>query len=242
MRGDNPKTSSLRVGQLALDLPVDSSVAREDLVKGAANSIAVDLIDAWPNWPGSVVILAGPVGCGKSHIGGVWVNKSRARIIKMNDLGELGDDRENERALLLEDADGAVIEENELFHILNAKRGANASIIITSRTWPSDWNIELADLNSRLRAAQLVEIGEPDDELLRAVLYKLFADRQLQVDTSVVDYLVVRMERSLEASNQIVARIDKAALAQKRNITRKLVGEILADMETTATTDQLKLL
>ncbi|MCF6320857.1 MAG: DnaA/Hda family protein [Rhizobiaceae bacterium] len=242
MGGDNSKYSNIRAGQLALDLPVEKSFAREDLVRGKANSTAVDLIDAWPNWPGSVVILAGPVGCGKSHIGGVWANKCEARILPMKAIGELSEDRENKRALLLEDADGSDIEENALFHILNAKRSANASIVITSRNWPSDWNIELADLSSRLRAAQLVEIGEPDDELLSAVLYKLFADRQLQVDLNVVEYLVVRMERSLEAANQIVARMDAVALAQKRNITRKLAAKILTEIESTATLNQLKLL
>lgn len=217
--------------QLALELPPAVSFAREDLIEGKANSLAIELIDAWPDWPGRVVILAGPVGCGKSHIGGVWAQMSGAQVMDINALTTLGDDRGNARTLLLENARAGAIDEVALFHVLNSKRAAGGDIMITSRTWPADWGISLADLNSRLRASQLVEIGEPDDDLLRGVLYKLFADRQIPVEPNVIEYLVVRMERSLEAANSIVVRLDGIGLARKRKITRQLAGEILNDME-----------
>ena len=225
------KSKTATGDQFALKLPVENSFAREDLIVGEANSLAVEMIDAWPDWPGLVVILAGPVGSGKSHIGKIWAAKSNARIVSMSKLGTLGNDRENDRPLLLEDVDGRQIDQTELFHILNAKRATGASIVITSRIWPSDWGINLPDLASRLRAAQLVELGEPDEELLRKVLYKLFADRQLPIEANVVDYLVVRMERSLEAANQLVAKLDELGLAKKRKITRQLAGEVLAGLE-----------
>ena len=215
--------------QMALELPVENFVTREDIVEGSANALAVEMVDAWPQWPGRVVILAGPVGSGKSHIGNVWAHKAGARSIAINALNELGEDMVNDRPLLLEDAGPNLIDETALFHILNTKRALESSIIITSRSWPGDWNIALADLSSRLRAAQLVELGEPDDELLRKVLFKLFSDRQLPVDTGVIDYLVVRMERSLEAAYRIVAQLDARGLAQKRKITRILAGEVLAE-------------
>ena len=225
------KSKTATGDQFALKLPVENSYAREDLIVGAANSLAVEMIDAWPDWPGLVVILAGPVGSGKSHIGKIWAAKSDACIVSMSKLGTLGNDRENDRPLLLEDVDGGQIDQTELFHILNAKRATGASIVITSRIWPSDWGINLPDLASRLRAAQLVELGEPDEELLRKVLYKLFADRQLPIEANVVDYLVVRMERSLEAANQLVAKLDELGLAKKRKITRQLAGEVLVLLE-----------
>ena len=231
MSGDENNFDNNNKGQMALDLPVDNFVGREDIVEGPANITALEMIDCWPDWPGHLVILAGPVGSGKSHIGAIWANKSSARCLSMNALHKLGEDRDNQRPLLLEDAMINGIDETELFHVINAKRAVNAALVITSRSWPSAWGIELDDLSSRLRAAQLVEIGEPDDELLRKVLFKLFADRQLAIEPALIDYLVVRMERSLDAAHKIVERLDAMALAQKRKITRQLAGEVLAAME-----------
>ena len=51
------------------------------------------------------------------------------------------------------------------------------------------WRIALPDLASRLRALPVVALTAPDDALLRAVMVKLFADRQLAVDESLVGFL-----------------------------------------------------
>jgi chromosomal replication initiation ATPase DnaA len=99
---------------------------------------------------------------------------------------------------------------------------------MTSRVWPSALPLTVVDLASRLRAAQPVELAEPDDDLLRRVLTKLFADRQLIVDRAVVEFILTRMERSLEAANLIVERLDADALAEGRAITQRFAAEALA--------------
>ena len=87
----------------------------------------------------------------------------------------------------------------------------------------------LPDLASRLRSAHGVRLGAPDDDLLRRVLVKLFADRQLALDPQVTDYLAVRMERSLAAAAAMVDVLDRTALAEGRPITRPLAAAALAD-------------
>lgn len=109
------KISENRPVQMALELPVENFVTREDIVEGAANSLAVEMIDSWPHWPGLVVVLAGPVGSGKSHIAKVWANKANARVISMNDITELGQDRANDRPLLLEDAKPSIFKKQNCF-------------------------------------------------------------------------------------------------------------------------------
>ena len=69
----------------------------------------------------------------------------------------------------------------------------------------------------------------PDDELLRAVLEKLFQDRQLRAPEQALSYLATHMDRSIEAARQVVAAIDKAALAGKRRITVPLVADVLKE-------------
>ena len=53
------------------------------------------------------------------------------------------------------------------------------------------------------------------------------ADRQLAVDPQTVDYLATRIERSAAAARTVVAKLDRAALSEKRRITRPLVRQVL---------------
>ena len=99
-------------------------------------------------------------------------------------------------------------------------------MLITTRSAPAAWRIELPDLASRLRALPVVGLEPPDDALLRAVIVKLFADRQLAVDESLVAYLTTRIERSVAAARAAVAELDREALRLKRPVTRALAGEL----------------
>jgi chromosomal replication initiation ATPase DnaA len=170
--------------------------------------------------------LAGPVGSGNSHLAAIWRENSGATAIHP----QAGSDAAETAAkgpVLVEDADRRGFDDRALFHVINSVRENGTSLLITSRLWPMSWPAELADLRSRLKAATVVEIGEPDDELLAQVLVKLFADRQLAVDDRLIFYIVARMERSLEAAQTIVERLDRLALARGTRINRALALEVL---------------
>ena len=77
----------------------------------------------------------------------------------------------------------------------------------------------------------VVALAAPDDALLRAVLVKLFADRQLLVDESLVGYVATRIERSFAAARAVVARLDEEAMRLQRPLTRALAAEILRAQE-----------
>ncbi|HKJ62502.1 MAG TPA: DnaA/Hda family protein, partial [Hyphomicrobiales bacterium] len=114
------------------------------------------------------------------------------------------------------------------FHLLNLARETGFDVLITAREQPGAWNIALPDLRSRLRSAALVTIEEPDEALLSAVLVKLFADRQLQIEPGVVGYILKRAERSMAAIQSLVDALDRAALAERRRVTRSLAARVLA--------------
>ncbi len=133
--------------------------------------------------------------------------------------------------VLIEDIDHTRFDETALFHLINAVRENGSALLITSRVWPAAWPVSLPDLASRLKAATVVEIAEPDEELLAQVMVKLFADRQVVVDDRIIHWLVARMERSLAAARTIVARLDQLALARGSKITRAMAAEVLAQME-----------
>ncbi|OJY05833.1 MAG: hypothetical protein BGP04_10900 [Rhizobiales bacterium 62-17] len=219
-------------GQLAFDLPLEPSFSRENFLVSPSNEAAWTRFDAWPNWPGRVLLLLGPTGAGKSHLGAIWAETAGARILPAaalatTDLQALVQNP----AVLVEDADRAAGVEKELFHLINLATESGTFLAVTARQWPDSWGLKTKDLLSRLRRAPAVEIGEPDDALVRAVLVKLFMDRQLQVDATVIEFLAARIERSLAAARSVVAILDREALARGRAVTRPMAGEVLKRLE-----------
>ncbi|MFK7901779.1 MAG: DnaA/Hda family protein [Nitratireductor sp.] len=213
--------------QMALSLPVEESIAREDLLQSDANKLAVELIDNWPDWPSHVVVLAGPIGSGKTHMARIWAETSNATIIEMQDLPNLAPTLGDDQNIVVENVTAKNMNEDALFHCFNRAKANGSYILITCREFPSAWQLKLPDLSSRMRTAHIVELEEPDDQLLAGILMKLFADRQLQVEMNLIDYMVTRMERSLGAANEIVRWMDKEALGRGKKINRSLASEAL---------------
>lgn len=214
--------------QLVLDLPLRSALGMEDFFISGSNRAAVELIDRWPEWPHWAALVVGPQGAGKSHLAHVWQTASGAGALAAADLSEDAIAMlERDRALLVEDIDRAISDDRILFHLLNLAREHKFSILMTSRMAPGDMTIKLPDLRSRLRAVPLIAIEPPDETLLKAVLVKLFADRQLSVEPHVVNFIALRMERSLAAANAIVESLDREALATKRRVTRALAADVM---------------
>jgi len=214
--------------QLPLAFEHDPASGRDDLLISDPLSAAVSIVDTWPQWPSPVVILAGPVGSGKSHLASIWREKSGAVPIHPLAGGDAAEIAARQ-PVLFEDADRRGFDDQALFHVINSVRENGTGLLITTRLWPMSWPVELADLRSRLRAATVVEIGEPDDELLALVLVKLFSDRQLTVDEKLIGYIVTRMERSLDAAQTIVDRLDRLALSRRTRIGRALALEVLTE-------------
>ncbi len=214
--------------QLVLELPHRSALGLEDFLVGASNAAAVELVDSWPGWPHWAAVVSGPEGAGKSHLGHVWRQRSGAGLVTAADLGQAAlDDLARAGALLVEDLHAGVGDEQSLFHALNLAREHRWSILLTSRRAPGELDVRLPDLRSRLRALPHVAIAEPDEGLLAAVLVKLFADRQLEVEPHVVGYLTRHMERSLGAARRVVADVDRLALAMQRKVTRAVAASAL---------------
>lgn len=217
--------------QLPLAFEHDPASSRDDLIVSESLRGAIAIIDRWPDWAAPVVILAGPTGSGKSHLASIWAGRTGAWTV---DLGA-GVDEAIEAAatgpVLIEDVDRTAYHETALFHLINAVRTHGTTALMTARQFPAGWNVALPDLASRLKAATVVEIGEPDEELLAQVMVKLFADRQINVDDRIIRWLVARMERSLAAARHVVDRLDQLALARGSKITRGLAAEALSYMD-----------
>ena len=218
----------MTVKQLSLDLPHRAAFGAEDFLVSECNRGAVRLIDTWPEWKENAKLIIGPAASGKTHLARVWQARSGAEALSPTgvDIGLL-DAMGEGRALILEDIDRAGNDEKALFHLLNLAREKRLFVLLSARDEPSRFEFALPDLRSRLNALPAVRIGAPDDALLKTVMLKHFADRQLAIDPKVLDFLAVRVERSLAAASDVVAAIDRAALGSGRKISRQLVAEVL---------------
>jgi len=217
---------SIRPRQLALALDHAESYAREDFVAGPGNEAALRLIESWPDWTAHTIALIGPEGSGKTHLATIWGAAVGARVIAGRALG-LGNlpHALATGALVIEDA-AAARDERALFHLLNLAREEDASLLLTARTAPSIWPVAIPDLASRLRAVPVATLHAPDDAMLRAVIVKVAADRQLALDEAVVHYVANHIERSFAAARAAVITLDNEALRQGRPVTRALAAEL----------------
>ena len=216
--------------QLAFALPHAESLTRDNFLEGPANAAGLALVDSWPGWPNRVMLLVGPEGSGKSHLAAIWAEQAGARSISAHALtaaavpGALATG-----ALVVEDLKPSNIDERALFHLMNLAREDEAFVLITARDPPSAFDVELRDLRSRLRAVPAVTLLPPDDRLLRALIVKFGADRQMTIDETVVSYVASRIERSYAAVRQAIELLDTEALRLGRPVTRALAAELLRD-------------
>jgi chromosomal replication initiation ATPase DnaA len=218
--------------QLPLDLPHEPRYSREDFLVAPANREALQAIDAWPDWPGRMLLLTGPPGSGKSHLGAIWRQRAAAATVGGSALADADLlTLSAGKAALIDDADQIGPAEDALFHLFNLTRESGTYLLLTAAGPPDVWGLKKADLLSRLRLAPMVRLGEPDEGLARAVLVKLFHDRQLIVEPAVVDYLALRIERSLDAARAVVAALDREALARGRAVTRPMAASLLKDAD-----------
>ena len=215
--------------QLALALSHAESLAREDFLSGPSNTDALALIDSWPDWPANAVVLVGPEGSGKTHLATIWAAAAGARVISAHALDEGGLRSALATGALVVENAAAAADERALFHLINLAREENAYLLFAARTVPAAWPVAIADVASRLRAMPVLTLQAPDDAMLRAVIVKLAADRQLKLDETVVSYLSTHIERSFAAARSAVIALDNEALRLNRPPSRALAADMFRD-------------
>lgn len=220
------------MSQMAFHFDPAPNYQAANFLVGENNRQAYDAIYAWPNWPAPLVVLVGPVGVGKTHLMQLWRQHATAMQCNADELREdFNPTRYAARPIAIDDAhivSGNLGAERALFHLYNLALQNKQTLLLTAETHPQQWGLLLPDLASRLRAAIVVEIREPDEALMRSLYIKLFADRQLHVPEQVINWLLARLERSAVTAGHVVAALDHAALEHQKPISiflaRKALG------------------
>lgn len=213
--------------QLLLDLPVRPNYSPADFVESTCNQEAVRWVHRWPDWPMTMMAIYGEKGCGKTHLAHIWQQKSAARYLTSADIPHLSpfEATQEANAFVLDDAD-ILAQEEWLFHFYNSLKEKNAYLLICCQRPPTQWAIHLPDLRSRLSTLFSVEIAPPDEEALRAVLFKRCSERGMVLSTEAGDYILRRIERSFASIGCLVETLDQYALSAHRQPTLGLIREV----------------
>lgn len=214
--------------QLALPLGLAPPCLRpQDYLECRSNEGARRWAERPQAWPDGRLVVWGGEGCGKSHLLQVWAAREHAARLEGPFLSRLPSIEAP--AITLDDADMAPDPE-VMLHLLNVAAERRLSVLLAGRLPASRWDVQLPDLSSRLRATISVEIGQPDDEMLRALLVRQLAERQLAVSQTVQEWLLCRLPRTGAAIREAVARLDYAALAAGGHVDRSVAAAIIAEL------------
>jgi DnaA regulatory inactivator Hda len=220
--------------QLPLPFLHQPGYAALDFLPDDTNEEALAWLSRSAAWPDRRLAIWGQAGRGKSHLLHMWAQQASGVVLAGQTLRTL-DGMPESGALALDDAD-TVADEHILLHLLNTARDRGLSLLLSGRAPPARWPVVLPDLSSRLRAITGVEIQPPGDDLLRALLLRMAADRQLKMGEAVQEWLLQRLPRSAGALREAVARLDHESLVCKQPITRSLAARAL-DIEEIAAAD-----
>ena len=219
--------------QFRLPLTVPPRWDRESFAASPTNAEALESLDAWPAWPDGRLALVGPAGTGKTHLARDWARRVGAVVVEAASTGGAPLDLAalRGRPLLVEDADrradGGLVDDETLFHLINMAGVDGGSLLLTGRLAPVAWEAGVPDLRSRLNALTVARIEEPDDLVLEAVLRRGFEAAGIRPATDLYPYLMARLPRSAPAALAAVAALDEASIEQGREVNRALALAVL---------------
>ena len=213
--------SAAEIRQLRLPLQQETPQRASDLAISEANAAGVAALAAWPETPGAILALFGPAGCGKSHLAAAWVERTGAIALHGAEAALIDPLELEGRPVLLDRAQDA--DDESLFHLINLTQSGGGALLLVSRNPPGAWATHLPDLRSRLNAIRTVGIEAPDDVVFAAMLRRAFASRNITPADELIDYLVRRIDRSADAAEAVVDRLD----ALHRPVTRVLARQVL---------------
>lgn len=228
-----------RIKQIPLKFGLNTDFRREDFMVARCNREALALIEAWPHWPFFAAVVYGPEGCGKSHLAHVFAQRVatlcqypipvpliNAREVTPSRVERLHRDNP---CLVIENLNPNINNE-AMFHLFNLYQNEGGYILFTAKAAPARMHFRLPDLQSRLNMLPAVAIAEPDDDMLAALILKLFNDRQILITPEILNFIVRNMQRSFSYACKLAAEIDAVSLAYKRAVSIPIVKEAMRSL------------
>lgn len=214
-------------------------LGEEDFMVTTCNQNAYMAVKMWPEWQHFSLNIFGPKSSGKSHLSHIWISTIQNTLprpiqipilsshsINMKNVNKITNEHQY---LVIEDLDSNINEE-AFFHLYNNYNVPGRFILFTSELPPSKLALKLPDLRSRLNIIPTVEIMQPNDEMLIALIAKQFNDRQIIITQEILDYILNHSERSFDFITKLIAEIDEISWTYGRAVSIPIIKEALQNL------------
>ena len=215
------------MSQLTFKFPFKTSYFKKDFYVSSNNFAVYKLIESWPNWPDKWVNIYGPTGSGKTHLSNILKKKMNSAYLDSTNIKkDLISEMESYNCIIIDNYNKN-IEEKILYSILNHSKQLDKFVVINSYEPIGEIKVNLKDLHSRLKSFIPFGIDLPTDELLRVILTKTFSDKQIEISSKVLEYILKNIERSYEKVFKFVKDIDNESLSSGKSININLIKKVL---------------
>ena len=199
----------------------------DDYFVSKSNYFAYGIINKWPKWEKNILNIYGESFSGKTHLSKIFLNKNKGIIIYEKDINDKIFKKIKIYENIVMDNFNHKIDEKLLYSIFNFIDNENKYLVINSINPINEYKYKLKDLKSRAKNCLFAKIEIPDDELMNAIIFKNFSDRQINIDSKLIDYIAKRIDRSYSKISQFIYKIDELSLKKKKPIDFKIIKEIL---------------
>ena len=215
------------LNQLLLDFDYKTNFNEHDFYLSKSNSKAFNLINRWPDWDKKILNISGEKFSGKSHLANIFKLKSKAFLIKGNEIdNSIFKSIKLHESIIIDDFEECNQEEI-LYSIFNLIDQDSKYLLINSLKPINEIKYRLPDLTSRSKNCLYAVIENPDDELLFAIILKNFSDRQIKIEKKIINFIISRIDRSYRKIDEFIYKIDELSLKKKKPINLKTIKEIL---------------
>ena len=215
------------LNQLLLELDYKTNFNEHDFYISKSNSNAFNLINSWPEWDKKILNISGEKFSGKSHLANIFRLKSKAFLVKGNEIdNSIFKSIKLHESIIIDDFEECNKEEI-LYSIFNLIDQDSKYLLINSLKPINEIKYRLPDLTSRSKNCLYAEIENPDDELLFAIILKNFSDRQIKIEKKIINFIISRIDRSYRKIDEFIYKIDELSLKKKKPINFKTIKEIL---------------
>ena len=215
------------MNQLTFKFPFKINYFEEDFYVSENNFSAYKLIENWPKWSGRHVNIFGPSGCGKTHLANIFKKKINSLYIKASELCDESLPLIKLKECLIIDDYKNNIEEKLFYSILNLSYQSNQYVIVNSLESIKTSVILLHDLKSRFNNFVDIGIDLPTDNLIRVILTKNFSDKQVKIESKLLEYILKNVHRSYEDIFDLIDKVDALSLSSGKSININLIKKVL---------------